>query len=64
MGVNLDAATHHVWDLWRLRRKLAEMNLDWDATPAPAPSRVTESITVEFEKAAPKSPTAEKTKMP
>jgi eukaryotic-like serine/threonine-protein kinase len=56
VGVNLDETAHHVWDLWRLRRKLAEMKLDWDATPAPEPTRATESITVEIEKPAKKTP--------
>jgi eukaryotic-like serine/threonine-protein kinase len=52
MGVNLDETTHHIWDLWRLRRNLAERKLDWDQTPAPERTRATEAITVEIETAA------------
>ena len=55
MGVNLDETAHHVWDLWRLRRKLAEMKLDWDTTPAPEPTATLGSIAVDIEMLAAKN---------
>jgi len=34
-----DGPAVHVWDLRAIRRKLAEMGLDWDAPPLPDPER-------------------------
>jgi eukaryotic-like serine/threonine-protein kinase len=36
IALGVDSQALHIWDLRRIRRQLAEMNLDWDAPP-PAP---------------------------
>jgi hypothetical protein len=47
-GVNLERTKHHVWDLWKLRRQLAELKLDWETTPAPEAGAAREPIVVEI----------------
>jgi WD40 repeat protein len=48
IALNADRTQRHVWDLWNLRRKLAERNLDWETTAAPKPAEPSESITVDI----------------
>ncbi|MGO9110215.1 MAG: protein kinase domain-containing protein [Thermoguttaceae bacterium] len=59
-GRNLERTKYHVWDLWKLRRQLRELNLDWETTPAPAADASPAPITVEIAEAAPKSSTKNK----
>jgi WD40 repeat protein len=47
-GMNVERTKHHVWDLWKLRRQLAELKLDWETTPAPEAAAVREPIVVEI----------------
>jgi WD40 repeat protein/tRNA A-37 threonylcarbamoyl transferase component Bud32 len=47
-GMNAERTKHHVWDLWKLRRQLAELKLDWETTPAPEAAAVREPIVVEI----------------
>jgi WD40 repeat protein/tRNA A-37 threonylcarbamoyl transferase component Bud32 len=46
IGMNIDRNQQHVWDLWKLRHRLAELKLDWETTPAPQAAAVTEPITL------------------
>jgi len=48
VGMNADRTRQHVWDLWQLRRRLAEMKLDWETEPAPEPVEPREAIVVEI----------------
>jgi WD40 repeat protein len=42
IGLNVDRNRQHIWDLWTIRRRLAEMKLDWEKEPPPdAPARST-----------------------
>jgi WD40 repeat protein/tRNA A-37 threonylcarbamoyl transferase component Bud32 len=47
-GANLERNMIHVWDLWKLRRQLAELKLDWEETPAPEAVAVREPLVVEI----------------
>ena len=47
-GMNLDRTKYHVWDLWKLRRQLRELKLDWETTAVPAAAAVREPIVVEI----------------
>jgi WD40 repeat protein len=47
-GINIERTKHHVWDLWKLRRQLAKLKLDWETTPAPEAATVREPIVVEI----------------
>jgi eukaryotic-like serine/threonine-protein kinase len=47
-GLNMDRTKHHVWDLWKLRRQLAELKLDWETTPAPAADAERAPLSVEI----------------
>jgi eukaryotic-like serine/threonine-protein kinase len=47
-GMNVERNKLHVWDLWKLRRQLGELKLDWETTPAPEAVPVRESIVVEI----------------
>jgi serine/threonine protein kinase/WD40 repeat protein len=49
-GMNVERNKLHVWDLWKLRRQLRELKLDWEMTPAPEATPVRESIVVEITK--------------
>jgi WD40 repeat protein len=48
VGMNADRTRQHVWDLWQLRRRLAEMKLDWETNPAPEPVEPRDAISVEI----------------
>ena len=48
VGMNADRTRQHVWDLWRLRRRLADMKLDWGTDAAPEPVEPREPISVEI----------------
>src|SRR5439155_18930828 len=48
VGMSVDRDKQHVWDLWKLRRRLAEMKLDWEPTAAPDPVAVAEPLVVEI----------------
>jgi WD40 repeat protein/tRNA A-37 threonylcarbamoyl transferase component Bud32 len=50
IGTKNDRVHQHVWDLWQMRRRLAEMKLDYEPEPAPEPIDPRESITVEIVK--------------
>ena len=47
-GINIERTKHHVWDLWKLRRQLRELKLDWETTPVPEAAAVREPIVVEI----------------
>jgi WD40 repeat protein/tRNA A-37 threonylcarbamoyl transferase component Bud32 len=48
VGANVERNRLHVWDVWQLRRRLAEIKLDWESEPAPEPIPATEPISVEI----------------
>jgi WD40 repeat protein len=50
LAINMDRTQIHVWDLWKLRRRLAEMKLDWETEPVPAATEPSEPIRVEIVK--------------
>jgi WD40 repeat protein/tRNA A-37 threonylcarbamoyl transferase component Bud32 len=47
-GPNVERNKVHVWDLWKLRRQLAELKLDWETTPAPEAVTLRDPIVVEI----------------
>jgi WD40 repeat protein len=47
-GMNVERTKHHVWDLWKLRRQLRELKLDWEIAPAPAAASDPKPIVVEI----------------
>jgi WD40 repeat protein len=52
IAVGRDTQALHVWDLWAVRRELAELNLDWDSKPyppGPEPATVPPPLTVTVE---------------
>ena len=48
VAMSVDRDKQHVWDLWKLRRRLAELNLDWETTAAPEPVAIQEPLVVEI----------------
>jgi WD40 repeat protein len=48
VGMNNDRKRYHVWDLWQIRRRLADMKLDWEAKPAPEPVEPRQPVHVEI----------------
>ena len=55
VGLNLDRTKYHVWDLWKLRRQLRELKLDWETTPAPVADASPTPMSVEVVAASPKT---------
>ena len=54
VAMSVDRDKQHVWDLWRLRRQLAELKLDWETEPAPKDLAVSDPIVVELAPQQPK----------
>jgi WD40 repeat protein/tRNA A-37 threonylcarbamoyl transferase component Bud32 len=52
VGANIGGTKQHIWDLWKLRRQLGELHLDWETTPVPAADANPVPITVEIAEAA------------
>jgi len=50
VGLNIDRDRQHIWDLWKLRHRLAAMKLDWETDAAPAATIVSEPLAVSIEK--------------
>ena len=48
LGMNTERTRHHVWDLWKLRRQLRELKLDWEDDPPPNDEEKVVPITVKI----------------
>jgi WD40 repeat protein len=49
IGTNFERNQEHVWDLWRLRRRLADLKLDWEKDAPPDSPAGAEPIVVELQ---------------
>ncbi len=54
VATTIERNKHHVWDLWKLRRQLAKLKLDWEKEPAPKDTAVSDPIIVEIAPQQPK----------